>query len=98
MPVARHTEDVEVTGIAQSRDGIHRARPNLGLFEVQGTKDNNVVLARHRDCPEIIGDRIEHTVSWKSGPDVGKPSGQPVRLRPELKGDNLYSLSWVHSQ
>ncbi len=50
MPVARHTQDVEVTCLAESRDGIHWTRPQLGLFEVQGTKDNNVVLARHRGC------------------------------------------------
>ena len=50
MPVARHAEDVEVTCVAESRDGIRWTRPKLGLFEVQGTKDNNVVLARHRGC------------------------------------------------
>lgn len=50
MPVARHTLDVEVTCVAESRDGITWTRPKLGLFEVQGTKDNNVVLARHRGC------------------------------------------------
>ncbi len=50
MPAARHTEDVEVTCVAESRDGIHWTRPKLGLFKVQGTVDNNVVLARHRGC------------------------------------------------
>lgn len=50
MPAARHTLDVEVTCVAESRDGINWTRPKLGLFEVQGTKDNNVVLARHRGC------------------------------------------------
>ena len=46
------------------------------------------------DCPEIIGDRIEHTVSWKSGSDVGKLAGQTVRLRFELKDADLYSLQF----
>ena len=50
LPVARHALDTEVTCVAESRDGIHWARPRLGLFEVGGTKDNNVVLARHRAC------------------------------------------------
>ncbi len=50
MPAARHTLDVEVTCVAESRDGVNWTRPKLGLFEVQGTKDNNVVLARHRGC------------------------------------------------
>ncbi len=35
----------EVTCYAESRDGIHWTRPNLGLHEVHGTKQNNVILA-----------------------------------------------------
>ncbi len=50
MPAARHALDTEVTCVAESRDGIHWTKPKLGLFEVQGTKENNVVLARHRGC------------------------------------------------
>lgn len=34
----------EMTCYAVSVDGIHWAKPNLGLFEVKGTKNNNVVL------------------------------------------------------
>jgi hypothetical protein len=37
--------DLEVTCLARSRDGIHWEKPNLGLFEVGGTRNNNVVLA-----------------------------------------------------
>lgn len=46
------------------------------------------------DCPEIIGDRLEHTVSWKSGPDIGKLAGQAIRLRLELKDADLYSIQF----
>ena len=53
MPVARHALDVEVTCVVESRDGIHWTRPKLGLYEVQGTKDNNVVLAAHRGCHNL---------------------------------------------
>jgi hypothetical protein len=53
MPVARHTLDVEVTCVAESRDGIHWTRPKVGLYELQGSKDNNVVLARHRGCHNL---------------------------------------------
>ena len=35
----------EVTCVAQSKNGITWTRPKLGLFEVHGSKDNNVVLA-----------------------------------------------------
>lgn len=50
LPVAKHNLDSEVTCYAESKDGIHWTKPNLGLYEVQGTKENNVVLARHRAC------------------------------------------------
>ena len=48
----------EVACVAQSADGITWTRPNLGLFEVAGTRDNNVVLdgpknVTHNFCPFI---------------------------------------------
>jgi hypothetical protein len=50
LPEARHTLDTEVTCYAESMDGIQWTRPILGLFEVQGSRQNNVILARHRAC------------------------------------------------
>ncbi len=46
----------EVTCYAESADGIHWSKPDLGLFEVQGTRANNVILAgrppfSHNFCP-----------------------------------------------
>lgn len=35
----------EVTCTAESADGVHWTKPNVGLFEVHGTRENNVVLA-----------------------------------------------------
>ncbi|MBI4584738.1 MAG: hypothetical protein HY717_12050 [Planctomycetes bacterium] len=37
----------EVTCYAESQDGIHWQKPDLGLFEVRGTRKNNVILAGH---------------------------------------------------
>lgn len=37
--------EVEATCYAESADGITFTKPNLGLFEVMGTHDNNAVLA-----------------------------------------------------
>ena len=34
----------EVTCYAESPDGVHWTRPKLGLFEVGGTRENNVIL------------------------------------------------------
>ena len=38
-----------VTCYAESKDGIHWEKPNLGLFKVQGTIENNVVLSDDSD-------------------------------------------------
>lgn len=42
---ARDGSADEVTCVAESSDGIRWTKPKLGLFTVQGSKDNNVVLA-----------------------------------------------------
>ena len=47
-----------------------------------------------KDCPEIIGDRLEHTVSWTQGADVSALAGKPVRLRFVLKDADLYSFQF----
>ena len=46
----------EVTCYAESRDGIHWEKPNLGIYEIMSTRDNNVVFAdappfSHNFCP-----------------------------------------------
>jgi len=37
--------NAEVTCYAESADGIHWIKPKLGLYEIAGSKENNVVLA-----------------------------------------------------
>tara|TARA_R110000822_G_scaffold168554_5_gene308625 strand:+ start:4472 stop:5914 length:1443 start_codon:yes stop_codon:yes gene_type:complete len=37
--------DTEVTCYAESKDGINWVKPNLKLFEIDGSLDNNVILA-----------------------------------------------------
>ncbi|GIT05144.1 MAG: hypothetical protein CM1200mP29_05550 [Verrucomicrobiota bacterium] len=34
----------EVTCYAESRDGFHWVKPKLGLFEFNGSKENNIVI------------------------------------------------------
>lgn len=46
----------EVTCYAESPDGIRWTKPDLGLYEVHGTRENNVILAEaapvtHNFCP-----------------------------------------------
>lgn len=44
------------------------------------------------NCPEIYGDEIEGVVTWKTGADVSKLAGRPIRLRFVLKDADLYSI------
>ncbi|HUT26188.1 MAG TPA: hypothetical protein VM492_17785 [Sumerlaeia bacterium] len=51
-------EAKEVACYAESSDGVHWVKPNLGLYEIDGARDNNVVLAdagppTHNFCPFI---------------------------------------------
>lgn len=53
---SRDGSPTEVTCYAESTDGIEWVKPDLGLFTVQGTRNNNVVLAdaapvTHNFCP-----------------------------------------------
>ena len=50
---AKHDLDTEVTHVSESEDGIHWARPKLGIYEIHGSKENNVVLARNRSCHNL---------------------------------------------
>ncbi len=50
--------ETEVTCYAESQDGIEWRKPELGLFEVNGSRNNNVILANaapitHNFCPFI---------------------------------------------
>ncbi len=47
---ALHSTETEVTCYAESPDGITWTRPQLGLFEVGGNRENNVILARNVAC------------------------------------------------
>ena len=53
MPEAKHDFDTETTCVAESKDGVHWTRPKLSLYEVKGTGENNVVLARNRGCHNL---------------------------------------------
>ncbi len=44
-PVSQDGGKNEVTCYAESRDGVHWTRPDLGFYTVQGERKNNVILA-----------------------------------------------------
>jgi len=43
-------DDKEVTRYCESKDGIHWTKPNLGLIEIDGSKDNNVLFKEAPYC------------------------------------------------
>ena len=59
------------------------------IQDAQGEPIEGYTLA---DCPEIIGDQIEHVVTWKDQSDLKSLAGKPVRLRFNLKDADLYSI------
>jgi hypothetical protein len=66
--------------------------------EIQDTDGNPVPGFTLADCHEQFGDELERIVSWKSGTDVSKLSGKPVRLRLVLKDADLYSFQFTSNE
>jgi hypothetical protein len=66
--------------------------PGFVRVEIQDAGGKSITGYTLDDCPEIIGDEIERIVKWKGGGDVGKLTGQPVRLRFAMKDADLYSF------
>ena len=46
------------------------------------------------DCPEMIGDRLDHPVRWIPSSDLAKLQGQSIRLCVRLQDADLYSLQF----
>ncbi len=46
------------------------------------------------DCPEIYGNQVTRMVSWQSGADLSRFTGQTIRLKMELKDGDLYSFQF----
>ncbi len=62
------------------------------LQDADGKPEPGFTLA---DSIEIWGDEIERTVAWKSGHDVGRLAGRPVRVRFVMKDADLYSMRFA---
>ena len=67
------------------------------LVEVQTADGKPIEGFSQQDCRELIGDRIDQTVTWKHGTDVSRLAGKPIRLRIVMKDADLYSLQFSGS-
>jgi hypothetical protein len=60
--------------------------------EIRDAADKPIPGYTLRECPEIYGDEIEHSVNWQGGSDVSRLAGKAVRLRFVLKDADLFSI------
>ncbi|NLJ41166.1 MAG: hypothetical protein GX352_06110 [Clostridiales bacterium] len=63
-------------------------------IEFQDISGNTIEGYSLSDCDEIIGDRLDYTVSWKGSKDISVLAGRPVRMRFYMKDVNLYSFKF----
>lgn len=92
---------LEVTCVAESPDGVTWTRPDLGLYERDGTRANNIVLAdmppfSHNFCPMIDGrPGVPAAERYKALAGTGRSglhafaSGDGLRWRPLADGPVL---------
>ncbi|MBN1554988.1 MAG: hypothetical protein JXA11_09595 [Phycisphaerae bacterium] len=64
--------------------------------ELQDVGGEAIPGFRLDDCPVIVGDAIEHTVTWKDNPSLAGRAGKPVRLRFVMNECDVYSLQFRH--
>lgn len=67
-----HSTNVNLTKYAISRDGIHWEKPNLGMFELNGSTDNNILtFDGYQPGPihEMPGRELYHCMRDERDPD-----------------------------
>ncbi|MDR1724734.1 MAG: hypothetical protein LBR84_12450 [Tannerella sp.] len=66
-PGGKDGTNIETTCIAESKDGVHWEKPNLKLYEISGTLDNNVVLANQAPSSHNFSPFLDTNPDVKSG-------------------------------
>ena len=62
--------------------------------EIQDADGDPIKGFELRNCPEIFGDSVDQVVAWKSGEDLRRLAGTPVRLRFRLRDADLFSFQF----
>ena len=75
---------------AESEDGIHWRRPELGLYDFKGSKANNIVL--HPDTPGNNCSPPETGVFLDNNPDCPPEERIKIIGHGDLEGDGLYIM------
>jgi hypothetical protein len=92
---AQKGKNAPVTCVAESDDGVHWTKPNLGLIEFGGSTDNNIILetdfATHNFVPFIdTNPNCDPSASWKG---VGRGTGDQIRTLYSLHSTD--GLNWT---
>ena len=82
---------------AGSRLSINYATSAAGSLriELQDAAGKPLPGCSLAECPELYGDSVEQVVNWKDGSDISRYSGQPIRLRIELRDADIYSYCFA---
>jgi len=83
-PIAFEGKDLLANFSTSAAGGIH--------VEIQATDGTPIPGYTLAESEETFGDELARVVRWKSGSDVSKLAGKPVRLRFVLKDADLYSI------
>jgi hypothetical protein len=83
---------------AESADGLHWERPNLGLYDWKGSTDNNIILPAG-DLRGLIHEPHDKTAPWKAIWEHNNPARSPDGITQE--GYHLYTsqdgMRWQHA-
>ena len=63
--------------------------------ELQDQTGNPIPGFALEECPAVIGDRIDATITWKGGSNLSKLAGKPVRMRLFMRDADVYSFRFV---
>ncbi|WP_040417076.1 hypothetical protein [Cyclobacterium qasimii] len=84
LPDVIEGNDRELTCYAESKDGINWYKPNLGIHEVNGSKDNNVIL---------VDKELTHNFSPFLDTNPNAKANEKYKALAGKKVTGLYSLS-----
>ena len=83
---------------AESADGLHWERPNLGLYEWEGSTENNIIL-QAGDLRGLMHEPLDRDAPWKAVWEHNSPARSPDGI--EQQGYHVYTspdgIRWRHS-
>ena len=91
----RDGSDSEVTCYAESNDGIHWRKPNLRVYEIDGSKDNNVVLSGQTPASHNFSPFLDSNPDTKPEQKYKALGGNDKGLIAFVSPDGIH---WIRAQ